>query len=442
MFLKNALFALRALLLASLLASPALAGPVVNSGHIESELVAQEAGIAPGGTVYVALRQKIIPGWHTYWRNPGDAGEATKITWTLPAGWSAGDMVWPTPKKAKLGPLLDYAYEGEVLIPVPISAPANAQVGATISLTADVFYLVCEQVCVPEEAKLTMLLQVVAGVPSADPKWGAIVGEVLAKAPKPAGLKAVFKLDGQTLKLAVVGGPLKGADMAGAYFYPYSPKVIEHAAEQTIERGPEGLTLTLKPGYDFVGGGTAPEELQGVLATKAGAWEVTAVAGDPPATLGRMLAGATLAFADDRDFALVLKTTFDSVDPAERRRQAAKAAFKAFPRLERIACTLRVQDSVVDQALSAVMLTREGDEVIETRAEAIHLTGVIDRVGGGDAFASGVLFGLFSGWADQESLDFGLAAAGLKHSVPGDFNLFTAGEVRAAMANGGFDIRR
>jgi len=165
-------------------------------------------------------------------------------------------------------------------------------------------------------------------------------------------------------------------------------------------------------------------------------------AGDPPATLGRMLAGATLAFADDRDFALVLKTTFDSVDPAERRRQAAKAAFKAFPRLERIACTLRVQDSVVDQALSAVMLTREGDEVIETRAEAIHLTGVIDRVGGGDAFASGVLFGLFSGWADQESLDFGLAAAGLKHSVPGDFNLFTAGEVRAAMANGGFDIRR
>jgi thiol:disulfide interchange protein DsbD len=281
MFLKKAVLALRALLLASLLAGPALAGPVVNSGHIESELVAQEAGIAPGGTVYVALRQKIIPGWHTYWRNPGDAGEATKITWTLPSGWSAGDMVWPTPQKAKLGPLLDYAYEGEVLIPVPISAPVGAQVGTTISLTADVFYLVCEQVCVPEEAKLTLLLPVVAGAPSADPKWGAIVGEVL---PKPAGLKAVFKLDGQTLKLAVTGGPLKGADMAGAYFYPYSPKVIEHAADQTIERGPEGLTLTLKPGYDFVGGGTAPAELAGVLATKAGAWEVTATAGDPPAT--------------------------------------------------------------------------------------------------------------------------------------------------------------
>jgi len=165
-------------------------------------------------------------------------------------------------------------------------------------------------------------------------------------------------------------------------------------------------------------------------------------AGDPPATLGKMLTGATVAFADDRDFALVLKTTFDSPDPAERRRQAAKAAFAAFPRLQRIACTQRVQDSVADQALSAVMLTRDGDDVIETHAEAIHLTGVIDRVGGGDAFASGVLFGLWSGWADQQALDFGLAAAGLKHSVPGDFNLFSADQVHAAMADGGFDIRR
>ncbi|WP_292070949.1 sugar kinase [Brevundimonas sp. UBA7534] len=164
--------------------------------------------------------------------------------------------------------------------------------------------------------------------------------------------------------------------------------------------------------------------------------------GDPPTTLGKMLSGATVAFADDRDFALVLKTRFDSADPAVRRRQAAEAAFAAFPRLERIACTLRVQENVSDQALSAVMLTRGADGVVETNAEAIHMAGVVDRVGGGDAFASGVLFGLWSGWSDQQALDFGLAAAGLKHSVPGDFSLFTAAQVRAAMTDGGFDIRR
>jgi len=166
-------------------------------------------------------------------------------------------------------------------------------------------------------------------------------------------------------------------------------------------------------------------------------------AGDPPATLGRMLAGVEIAFADDRDFALVLKTKFDHADPYERRRLAAAAAFDAFPRLQRIACTLRVQDSVADQALSAVMLTRSPDGgLIETHAEAIHMASVVDRVGGGDAFAAGVLFGLWSGWSDQEALDFALAAAGLKHSIPGDFNLFSQADVRAAMGGGGFDIRR
>lgn len=164
--------------------------------------------------------------------------------------------------------------------------------------------------------------------------------------------------------------------------------------------------------------------------------------GDPQGTLGRMLSASTLAFADDRDFALVLGRTFDDLDPAQRRRAAAAAAFEAFPSLERIACTLRVQESVADQALSAVMLTRGPDRVAETRSEPIHLTGVIDRVGGGDAFASGVLFGLWSGWDDQKALDFGLAAAGLKHSIHGDFNLFTADEVHAALAADGFDIKR
>ncbi|MGV3579194.1 sugar kinase [Brevundimonas sp.] len=161
-------------------------------------------------------------------------------------------------------------------------------------------------------------------------------------------------------------------------------------------------------------------------------------AGDPPGTLGKMLAGASLAFADDRDFALVLGTKFDHAGPAERRRMAARAAFAKWPTLERICCTLRVNDSVDDQTLSAVMITRDG----EHHAAPIALTGVVDRVGGGDAFASGVLFGVYRGWSNDEALAFGLAAAGLKHSVPGDFNLFDEAQVRAAMAADGFDIKR
>jgi 2-dehydro-3-deoxygluconokinase len=161
-------------------------------------------------------------------------------------------------------------------------------------------------------------------------------------------------------------------------------------------------------------------------------------AGDPPRVLGQMLAGSSLAFADDRDFALVLGRSFEDAEPAMRRRAAALAAFETWPTLERICCTLRVNESVQDQTLSAVMITRDG----EHQAAPIALSGVVDRVGGGDAFASGVLFGIYRGWSNDEALAFGLAAAGLKHSVPGDFNLFDEAQVRAAMAIEGFDIRR
>lgn len=286
MFVRRLLSLVPALLIAAALVCPALPGAAraapVQTGHIEVELVGQEAGAAPGATLFVALRQKIQPGWHTYWRNPGDAGDATRIVWTLPPGWSAGDIVWPTPEKSRVGPLLDYAYTGQVLLPTPITVPADARVGSVVTLKAAAAFLVCEQVCVPEDAVVSLTLPVVAGMPAADPVWGPKIAETLAKAPKPAGLKAVFSLQGPVLKLAVTGPPLAGADLAGAYFYPYSGKAIEHPPEQGIERGPRGLTLSLTPGYDFTQG-APPAQLAGVLALNGAAYEVTATAGTIPA---------------------------------------------------------------------------------------------------------------------------------------------------------------
>ena len=90
------------------IASPALPPPppgAVNTGHLQAQLVTQTAGVAPGGVAYVAIRQSIAKGWHTYWRNPGDSGEATSAKWTLPKGWSVGDTVWPAPVRLPLGPL-------------------------------------------------------------------------------------------------------------------------------------------------------------------------------------------------------------------------------------------------------------------------------------------------------------------------------------------------
>jgi len=285
------LLAALAALLALTLPATALAKPV-NTGHIETELVAQEQGVVPGSTVYVALRQKIDKGWHTYWRNPGDSGEPTKIKWTLPAGWTAGEFVWPTPARMPIGPLLNYGYSDEVLLPTPIQVPASARAGQTVTLKADVVFLVCEEVCIPEEATLEIALPVVAEAPKPDAKWGEKIAATLAAAPKPSGLTAAYAVAGETVKLAVTGAPLKGADVSKAYFFPFDGTVIDHAKPQAIERGPEGLTLSLPAGYAFTAG-SPPAQLTGVVSLGDQAWEITAAPGPLPAGAGGLGAPAS-----------------------------------------------------------------------------------------------------------------------------------------------------
>lgn len=221
----------------------------------------------------------------------------------------------------------------------------------------------------------------------------------------------------------------------GAFDWPALLRNVEwlHVSGITPATGPSGSAAAL--------GAMKAARAAGVKVSydgnfRAKLWEQWD--GEPAEVLGAMLYASNLAFADDRDFALVLGRSFDHADPAERRRAAAATAFEVCPALQRICCTLRVNHSVADQTLSAVMITRDG----EHHTAPISLSGVVDRVGGGDAFASGVLYGLWRGWNDAEALAFGLAAAGLKHSVPGDFNLFNEAQVRAAMAAEGFDIRR
>ena len=264
------------------------AGPV-KTGHLEAELVSETAGVAPGGLAYVAIRQDIAKGWHTYWRNPGDSGQETSAKWTLPSGWSVGDMVWPAPERLPLGPLMNYGYVGQVLLPVALNVPADARPGSSQILKADVTFLVCADICVPEEAKLQLTVPVVAGVPPTDPKWGAAIDKTIAAAPKASGLEAAVAWAGQgegrVLKLGVTGDGVKGVDLSHAYFFPYGAKVLDHAAKQAIEKGPGGLTLTLRP-FPGAANAAAVPTVDGVLSLGGQAYEISAKPEPIPAEAG------------------------------------------------------------------------------------------------------------------------------------------------------------
>ncbi len=160
--------------------------------------------------------------------------------------------------------------------------------------------------------------------------------------------------------------------------------------------------------------------------------------GDGRGILKELVAESALLFAEERDMALILGQDFQA-EPAPTRFQAAAAAtLAAFPRLKRIATTVRTQRSVDDHDLSARMMTRDG--LVAARTYSIGR--IIDRIGSGDAFAAGVLHGIETGLEDPRTLDFALAAACLKHSIPGDFNLVGVEDVHNLVQDVGFTVRR
>ena len=271
---------------ASLWAGPALAEPY-RSERVQLDLVAQDRAAVPGRQTIVALHVKLTPGWHTYWRNSGDAGLPPVFAWTLPPGWTAGETVWPAPGRMPEGggTLMTYGWEGELWLPVRLEVPAGARPGQSIEIAARVTILVCADICVPETASLTTTL-LVAEAATPNGAAGQAVARTVAEAPRtdPA-IRAGAALEGGKLILAFAGGPLKGADANGAYFYAAQPGVVRHAAAQTVTFGPNGLTLTLQPAEEL--GATLAAPIEGVLVTSGGAWQVSAARGAlPPGASG------------------------------------------------------------------------------------------------------------------------------------------------------------
>src|ERR1700734_120814 len=149
--------ALKFWLLALAVVSPApfaLSGKTGATDKVKAGLVSEVAAVGPGQSFWVALELDIRDGWHTYWRNPGDSGQATSLTWQLPPGFTAGDIVWTTPHRFDVPPLVNYGYAKHADHLVQITAPKDLKVGAPVALAAKATWLVCSDVCIPESQDL------------------------------------------------------------------------------------------------------------------------------------------------------------------------------------------------------------------------------------------------------------------------------------------------
>jgi len=218
------------------------------SRKVDGRLVSESVSVRPGSRFWVGLHQKIAPGWHTYWRNPGDSGQPTSIAWTLPAGFRAGEIMWPHPTRIPVGSAMSYGYEGEVLLLVEITAPADVPPGSAVTLGANASWLVCEKICIPEDARLDLRLPVVSGEPAIDRDWAVAFARARRQLPSPSPWPASFTVTPAEVTLTVETLVLDAGRTGDIWFYPFEWGLIDHAAHQQASVGQQGVTLRTAPG--------------------------------------------------------------------------------------------------------------------------------------------------------------------------------------------------
>lgn len=255
--------------------------------HVEVELIAENTALKPGEN-WVALRVKPDANWHTYWRNPGDTGIPTQLTWAIPKDISAGAIQWPYPQLHKLGDLAYFGYGEETLHLVQITMPANWPAAKPVVLKAEAKWLVCADVCIPGKTTVSLTLPLAAST-TADSRWTALFANARARLPTAAPWKAQFSAANGDFSLNIDGAKLEGAQLT---FFPYASDLLNSATPQRIAFDQNGLRLSQNLSAYFV---SAPKTVEGVLVVqqsgKTQAYELNAV----PDTVTVVKASATPA---------------------------------------------------------------------------------------------------------------------------------------------------
>ncbi len=188
---------------------PALAtSSVVSTPQVRAELVAHAPeGLTPGQTVWVGLWLTHQKDWHTYWKNPGDSGLPTELTWELPPGLDMGETAWPVPRLFRIGKLANYGYDGQVLLAAPLQVPASFKPPpggmGQIDIRLRATWLACRVECIPEEGSFVLQLP----VRSSTAMHSALFAQAQGAQPQPLQGQSHITVEGERLQLRVTGLP-------------------------------------------------------------------------------------------------------------------------------------------------------------------------------------------------------------------------------------------
>jgi DsbC/DsbD-like thiol-disulfide interchange protein len=243
----------------------ALSAQPAKFSHGAVTLVTENASLQPGRSFMLGVHFSLEPGWHIYWVNSGDSGQPPKIKWQLPEGISVGEIQWPAPRKLGSATVVDFGYEGDVTLLVPVRVASTVAPGQAVTLEADIGVLICREMCIPGKTVAKLTVPVKAQPPAVDPADADVLRAALSSLPQPA--PGSWKFSATETKDAFLLTANTGEPVRQAYFFPLQPSEIENDAPQNLTSSPRGFEMRLLKASEFTGSIT---QLKGVIVFEGG----------------------------------------------------------------------------------------------------------------------------------------------------------------------------
>ena len=190
-----------------------------------------------GKEFIVGLKFKLTPGWHIYWKNPGDSGLPPEINWNLPEGIEFKEILWPYPEIAPLDPLTSYGYYDEVVLPIKFFA--SKAISGDESFSASINYLICDEICIPEDTIININLSKFSVLDKKNAKKA--IDEWIKRVPKKANFNVRAQISDETFKIS--WDNLQRYE--SVYFYPEQNGLINYSADQIFKIDNKESYLTI-----------------------------------------------------------------------------------------------------------------------------------------------------------------------------------------------------
>ena len=255
---------LSSLLVVVLALLPGAGASAASIPHGTVDLVAENQWIAPGRQTYLGLNFQLEKGWHIYWINPGDSGQPPRVQWHLPDGLSAGEIEWPAPRRLGASTIVDFGYDGAVMLLVPVRASSTLPANKTARIVAELSVLVCREICVPGKTQISLSLPIESAAPEPDAPGSDLFTAARKSLPRKPPDDWKFTVNNKKDSFILIAK--LGRQITRAVFFPLAESQIDNSAPQVIVPAATGFQLTLKKSDQLL----APiKRLEGVLEISA-----------------------------------------------------------------------------------------------------------------------------------------------------------------------------